>query len=64
MQPINLTAAQWLICDNLAAGYLYYTNLPRDIADETYIWCVNNELVKDGELTHLGRISLMMANTK
>jgi hypothetical protein len=56
-----LTAAQWLVLDNLKQGWPYHTNLDRDLAEKAYLWCVESEYVKDGLLTESGRGALLCA---
>ena len=59
---MKLTAARWLVLDNLREGWPYSTNLDCNIAGEAYLWCVNNELVKDGRITDAGKGVLAMNN--
>lgn len=54
-----MTAAQWLVLDNLKHHWPYWTNMDRDIADKAYIDCVRNEWIKDGKLTPEGEMSLL-----
>ena len=55
----RLSAAQWLILDNLEHGWPYTTNLPRDMAEEAYLCCIHNGYVEDGMITPTGSVALV-----
>jgi hypothetical protein len=54
----QMTAAQWLVLDNVKHGWPYATNLSSDTADEAYLWCVRNEYIKDARITPAGEALL------
>ncbi len=54
-----LTASQWLVLDNLKHNWPYKTNLNPSFAGDAYLWCVNQEFVKDGMITPAGELALM-----
>ncbi len=54
-----MTAAQWLVLDNLKQHWPYHTNMDREQADQAYLWCVRNEYIRDGQLTDAGRVALL-----
>lgn len=58
----TITPAQWLVLDNLKSNWPYATNLDKQLADESYLWAVNNEYIKDGKLTDSGRMMLKTAH--
>lgn len=62
MTTTTLTAAQWLVLDNLKRGWDYRLNLFWDQADAAYLWCVRNEYVRDGKITPAG-LSALAANS-
>ena len=55
-----MTAAQWIVLDNVKNRWPYQTNLSHDVADEAYLWCVRNEYVKDGIITPAGETALVI----
>lgn len=55
----TITAAQWLVLDNLAHGWHYWCNLDRAMADDAYLWAVRNEFVRDGAITNAGLGALL-----
>lgn len=57
----RLTAAQWLVLDNVKMGWHYRTNLDSDRADEAYLWCVRNEYIQDGKIAAAG-LGVLAAN--
>jgi hypothetical protein len=54
-----LTAAQWIVLDNLLHGWPFKTNLDHYLAAEAYLWLVRNEYIKDGSLTDLGKVATL-----
>lgn len=59
-----LTPAQWVVLDNMIHGWTPRTNLDYGMADEAYIWLVNNEYIKDGRLTALGETATLTHRIK
>lgn len=59
-----MTASQWLVLDNLLHGWPYWINLDRNFAEQAYLWCINNEFVKDGQITETGKAALLINNPK
>ena len=59
-EQYKLSAAEWLVLDNLKNNWNYWTNLNRDLADKTYLRCVANEWIKDGRLTPTGTGMLLV----
>lgn len=55
-----MTASQWIVLDNLKHGWPFRTNLSSSMADKAYLWCVNNEYVKDGRITPAGEAALLL----
>ncbi len=54
-----MTAAQWLVLDNVKQGWDYRTNLQHLVAEEAYLWLVRNELIRDGKITPAGEAALL-----
>ena len=59
-----MTAAQWLVLDNLQHDWDYWTNLDKTVADEAYLWCIRNEFIKDGKITAGGFCALLTHKPK
>lgn len=55
----KLSAARWIVLDNLVNRWPYRTNLDQKVADESYLWCIRNEYIKDGAITASGRGALI-----
>ncbi len=52
-------AIRWTVLDNLLHGWTYWTNLKRSWADDEYLRCVRDGLVRDGKISDSGRLWLM-----
>lgn len=59
-----MTAAQWVVLDNIANRWPYGTNLARHFADGALKWAQDNGYVKDGRITDAGRVELLRAGWK
>lgn len=56
-----MTSVRWIVLDNVKNNWNYWTNLNKGVADKEYLWLVNNEYIKDGNLTTMGEMSLIGA---
>lgn len=54
-----MTAAQWVVLDNLMQKRDYRTNLDVQIAEEAYLACVRDEYIRDGKVTQRGGVALL-----
>lgn len=54
-----MTAAQWVVLDNLMQKWNYKTNLDAQIAEEAYLACVRDEYIRDGKVTQRGVVALL-----
>lgn len=55
-----MTAAQWIVLDNLTCGWAYWTNLDRKLADEAYRQCEEKGWIKDNQATGVGETVLFL----
>jgi hypothetical protein len=62
--PGSITAAQWMVIDNVKQEWNYWTNLDRNLADVVYLQCVSEEYIKDGKITPVGEIVLLTNGLK
>ena len=55
-----MTAAQWLVLDNLKHGWSYRANVRPSEANQAYQWASDNGYIADGKLTSAGEMVLML----
>lgn len=54
-----MISSMWLVLDNLAHGWAYWTNMKRNVAEKAYRACIDRNFIKpNGLLTSSGKIFL------